>query len=92
MNELTENQELFLQIVEDFDPWIEVDFNYSGRGMFGRTCPAIRVGDWYSVEELKKLCNSDEHEMFEYDDEEEKIVVDIEVDNMGLGYVVYARR
>jgi hypothetical protein len=38
---LSENQRQFVR--EAQAQGIEVDYDYSGRGMFGKTCPAVRV-------------------------------------------------
>lgn len=39
--ELSENQELFVRDAED--QGFEVDYSYSGRCMYGETCPSVRV-------------------------------------------------
>ena len=64
---LSVNQTLFVREVERQGH--EVYFNYSGRGMFGRTCPAVNVDT--------------PHEIF--------ISEIVTWDQMGLGFVVYAR-
>ena len=40
--ELSANQQLFVADAEAQD--CEVDYTYSGRGMYGQKCPAVRVG------------------------------------------------
>ncbi len=39
--ELSKNQQKFIRSAKRAG--IEVDMTYSGRAMFGRTCPAVRV-------------------------------------------------
>jgi hypothetical protein len=39
--ELTENQKRFVE--DALAEGLEVDYDYSGRGMYGKTCPAVRV-------------------------------------------------
>jgi len=67
---LSENQQIFVDDAECHG--LEVDYSYSGRGMYGKCCPAVRV---------------------DYRDEfdEECTEAAFSVDNMGLGWVVYAR-
>ena len=38
-NELSENQQLFVKDAEE--QGYKINFNYSGRGMYGKTCPSI---------------------------------------------------
>ena len=38
---MTKNQKQFISDAESQD--IEVDMDYSGRGMYGKTCPAVYV-------------------------------------------------
>ncbi len=38
---LSANQKKFVRQAENAG--LEVDFGYSGRGMYGETCPAVRV-------------------------------------------------
>lgn len=40
--ELSKNQKAFVRAAEK--QGYEVDYGYSGRGMYGETCPAIRAG------------------------------------------------
>lgn len=40
--ELSENQRQFVKDAEECE--LDVDYNYSGRGMYGARCPAVRVG------------------------------------------------
>ena len=64
---LTDNQRKFVADATEQD--LEIDYDYSGRGMYGKTCPAVRLdgmGDFATKAETSW-------------------------DNMGLGYVVYAR-
>jgi len=39
--ELSENQKRFIEDAEDFG--LEVNYTYSGRGMFGDQCPAVEI-------------------------------------------------
>lgn len=66
---LTGNQHRF--VVEAEEQGLEVDYTYSGRGMFGRCCPSVRISD----DELTSVGFS----------------ADVCRDNMGLGWVIYAR-
>jgi hypothetical protein len=38
---LTAAQKQFIKLAEEHG--LAVDYEYSGRGMFGRTCPAVRL-------------------------------------------------
>jgi hypothetical protein len=40
-HQLTANQKSF--VIDAIDQGLEVDFGYSGRFMYGKTCPAVRV-------------------------------------------------
>lgn len=66
---LTGNQ--FQFVVEAEEQGLEVDYHYSGRGMYGRYCPAVRIDN----DELTRV----------------KFTADVWRDNMGLGWVLYAR-
>ena len=68
MNDLTENQKQFVKDAQG--QGLEVDYTYSGRFMYGDTCPSVVVR---SPSEFNTSANT-------------------EWDNMGLNYVVYARR
>lgn len=48
---------------------------YSGRGMFGKHCPAIACDDWSDVEEIIDLFG----------------IANTAWDQLGLGYVVYPK-
>lgn len=61
-------QKKFIKAVENAG--LEVNFDYSGRGMYGKTCPSVTVSS------LADFPGNP----YKY-----------EVDNMGLGYVVYAQ-
>jgi hypothetical protein len=51
---LTKNQ---LQFVVDAEiAGLKVNFSYSGRCMFGRTCPAVRVPNVYSFKTGAEVC------------------------------------
>lgn len=65
---LTEKQKKFIKICKDND--LKVYYDYSGRGMFGETCPAVDVDNLSDFPE-------NPHEF--------------KIDNMGLGYVIYAQ-
>ena len=39
--ELSKNQQQFVKKAESLG--YNVDYSYSGRGMYGKTCPAVRV-------------------------------------------------
>lgn len=39
--ELTENQELFIEDAEN--QGFDVEYTYSGRFMYGKQCPAVRI-------------------------------------------------
>lgn len=67
-DQLTDNQQKFIDDARRQGH--RVDFDYSGRGMFGATCPAVRLD---SIHEFNTSAA-------------------VHTDNMGLGYVVYARR
>ena len=43
---LSDNQQQFVQ--DALDQGLEVDYGYSGRGMYGATCPAVRVKNIFS--------------------------------------------
>ena len=43
MTVLSKNQERFVHDVEAIG--LEVDYEYSGRFMYGKTCPAVRLED-----------------------------------------------
>lgn len=64
--DLSDNQRQFVQ--DALAAGHEIDWSYSGRGMYGRECPAIRVDD---LEFMSRA--------------------EVEWDNMGLGYVIYAK-
>lgn len=40
--ELSDNQKLFVKDAEE--QGFDIDYEYSGRGMYGKECPAVRVG------------------------------------------------
>lgn len=46
--DLTDNQRVFVEDAEA--EGLEVDYDYSGRGMYGRTCPAVRLKQYESFE------------------------------------------
>lgn len=64
----TTNQKRFIKIAEKSG--LEIDYGYSGRGMYGKTCPAVRVDS-----------------LSEWEGNPHKF----QIDNMGLGYVIYAQ-
>jgi len=43
MLELSDNQKQFVKDAED--QGFEVEYDYSGRGMYGKTCPAVRLAN-----------------------------------------------
>ena len=63
---LTVNQKQFF--IEALRSGLDVDFTYSGKHMYGRTCPAVFVDNFHELKTGAVVC----------------------VDNLGLGYVVYA--
>lgn len=71
--ELTKNQLTFCRAA--VRAGLEIDFHYSGRGMDGKECPAIRVDRAYGVRPNEKL----------------KTKATFSQDSMGLGVVLYAR-
>jgi hypothetical protein len=64
---LSKNQQKFVFDAED--QGFDVDYEYSGRSMFGRTCPSIQVGGMGQFATKAVVC----------------------WDNMGKGFVIYAK-
>lgn len=65
---LSANQKKFVKSAEKAG--LDVDYSYSGRFMYGKTCPAVRVS---YLEQWPGNPNK------------------YSIDNMGKGYVIYAR-
>lgn len=65
--ELSTNQVRFIK--DALEAGLEVEYSYSGRGMFGTRCPSVRVDNVHSLETNADVCT----------------------DQMGRGYVIYAR-
>lgn len=64
---LSANQRKFVK--DALNQGKKVEYDYSGRGMYGARCPAVRVDSIHSL-------NTD---------------ANVQTDNMGLGYVIYAQ-
>lgn len=66
--EYSANQKKFIRLAKKSN--LEIDYTYSGRGMYGKTCPCVRVD---SLSEWQ----GNPHQF--------------QIDNMGLGFVIYAQ-
>jgi len=54
--DLSDNQHKFVE--DAVAAGLEIDWNYSGRGMYGKGCPAVRVGEYEEFETTSR-CSKD---------------------------------